>query len=341
MFKLIDRLFKNHDLEDSELKTLLTSFTPEVAEYSAKKARELTENTFGKGIFIRGLIEFGNFCKNDCYYCGIRRSNRIERYRLSQDEILAACENGYNLGFRTFVLQSGEDGFFTDDILCEVIRKIKQNHPDCALTLSIGERSFDSYLALKDAGADRFLLRHETATKSHYELLHPHDMSYENRLSCLKALKDLGYQVGCGIMVGSPYQDDDCIVRDLRFMKDFKPHMIGIGPFIPSSGTPFANKEAGSVSKTLFLLSILRLMHPQVLLPATTALGSLEGDGIKNGLLCGTNVVMPNLTPMSQRSKYAIYDNKQANDLESLKATLNDLGLHIEVSRGDSPLINI
>ncbi len=338
MFKLIDRLYQTGDLEDSELKALLCSFAPEIAEYAAEKARILTEKAFGKGIFVRGLVEFSNFCKNDCYYCGIRRSNRIERYRLSEDEILSACEKGYNLGFRTFVLQSGEDGFFTDEIICEIIGKIKNNHPDCAVTLSIGEKAFESYRAFKNAGADRFLLRHETATKEHYEKLHPKEMSFENRLSCLNSLKALGYQVGCGIMVGSPFQDIDCIVRDLRFMKEFKPHMIGIGPFIPACNTPFSKEKAGSVPLTLFLLSLLRLMHPLVLLPATTALGSIAGDGIKNGILSGANVVMPNLTPLGKREQYAIYNNKSANDLESLKEMLSEMGYRIDISRGDSPL---
>lgn len=342
MYDLIDCLAEYHDLSNAELKKLITSFTPELSHYAAEKAAALTEENFGKGIFIRGLIEFSNFCKNDCLYCGIRRSNTtVLRYRLTKEQILSCCEEGYPLGFRTFVLQSGEDRFFTDDVLCDIISAIKVRFPDCAVTLSVGERSRESYLALKQAGADRFLLRHETATRSHYSRLHPADMSLENRLDCLKNLKELGFQVGCGFMIGSPFQDVDCIVNDLRFMKEFEPHMIGIGPFIPACGTPFEKENAGSVRLTLFLLSILRLMHPHVLLPATTALGSLNKNGIEQGLLHGANVVMPNLTPKLERSKYAIYDNKHPNDLDNLKKILSKIGRHIEISRGDSPLQNV
>lgn len=338
MFNTIDRLSQYHDLSDAELKSLLCSVTPEIFEYAAEKASAATEKIFGNGIFIRGLIEFSNYCKNDCYYCGIRRSNSIDRYRLTDEQILSCCKKGYEVGFRTFVLQSGEDLYFNDERLINIIVNIKSQFPDCAITLSIGERSYDSYAALKRAGADRFLLRHETATESHYRKLHPDSMSFENRINCLKSLKKAGFQVGCGIMVGSPFQDIDCLINDLRFMKEFKPHMIGIGPFIPACKTPFENEKSGDVHLTLFLLSILRLMHPYALLPATTALGSLSDDGIAQGLLHGANVVMPNLTPIDERSKYTIYNNKQPNDLTVLKKTLNKIGRHIVISRGDSPI---
>lgn len=264
-----------------------------------------------KKVFIRGLIEFTNYCKNDCYYCGIRNGNRnIERYRLGEEQILSCCEEGYSLGFRTFVLQGGEDPWFHDDRLCRIISSIKNKFPDCAVTLSVGERSYDSFKRLYDAGADRYLLRHETATKDHYERLHPQNLKLENRLQCLKFLREIGYQTGCGFMVGSPFQTPEDIVRDLRFIKEFRPHMVGIGPFLSQKDTPFKDYPNGSGELTLRLLSIIRLMLPEVLLPATTALGTLMPNGRELGILHGANVVMPNLSPLDAREKYTLYDNK-------------------------------
>ena len=292
------------------------------------------------------MIEISNYCKNDCIYCGIRRSNQnAERYRLSEEEILSCCESGYALGFRTFVLQGGEDGYYTDDLLEDLLHKIKAAYPDCAITLSLGERSRESYERLYTAGADRYLLRHETANEAHYGKLHPAEMSLKNRKQCLYTLKEIGYQVGCGIMVGSPYQTIDNLVEDLTFMKALNPHMVGIGPFIPQKDTPFGEMEPGSLEMTLFLLAIIRLMLPKVLLPATTALGTIHSRGRELGILAGGNVVMPNLSPVKVRKKYALYDNKictgeeAAECLGCLGNRMESIGYKLVVSRGDSPFV--
>ncbi|MBQ6907944.1 MAG: [Clostridia bacterium] len=287
-------------------------------------------------------IEISNICKNDCYYCGIRRSNKnCQRYRLSEEEILACCEEGEKLGFKTFVLQGGEDAFFTDEFLTDLIKKIKNRHKGCAVTLSLGERSRKSYELLKEAGADRYLLRHETADKAHYEKLHPKKMSFENRMNCLKTLKELGYQVGCGFMVGSPYQTAETIAKDLKFIEEFKPDMCGIGPFIPHKDTPFADKTAGTLEMTCYLLSIIRLIKPNILLPSTTALGTINEKGRELGILAGANVVMPNLSPVSVRKKYELYDNKICTGEESaecrrcLENRMKNIGYEIVTDRGD------
>ncbi|MBQ8362939.1 MAG: [Thermoguttaceae bacterium] len=266
---------------------------------------------------MRGLIEIGNICKNDFLYCGIRRSAVCERYRLTPEDILECCREGYALGFRTFVLQGGEDPHFTDGMLTDLIRRIKSEFADVAITLSLGERSRESYLALREAGADRYLLRHETASREHYERLHPSDMYYDERIRCLNELKELGYQVGCGFMVGSPHQSAKELAEDLKLIEEFTPSMCGIGPFIPAAGTPFADYGAGSLELTCYLLSIIRLIHPHLLLPATTALGSIHPEGREMGILAGANVVMPNLSPPSVRRKYALYDNKATDGAES------------------------
>lgn len=341
--ELAQRLTQDHNLPDEELSELLNTRTPEADEFLRESAQRTCQQYYGNQVFIRGLIEFTNICKNDCYYCGIRKSNhRAQRYRLTPEEVLACCDLGYDLGFRTFVLQGGEDPWFTDERLCPLVASIKERHPDCAITLSVGERSRESYRRLKEAGADRYLLRHETATASHYAKLHPPELSLAHRMECLRELKDLGYQVGAGFMVGSPYQTIEDLVRDLRFLKEFSPHMIGIGPFLTQHDTPFREFPNGSGELTLFLLSVIRLMLPGVLLPATTALGTLLENGREQGILHGANVVMPNLSPEDAREKYLLYDNKlhsgaeAGESLELLRQSLEKIGYRIPVDRGDS-----
>ena len=345
--ELFDKLYQDTQLTETEYKELLELHTDkEIAEYGFELARKRQKETFGNEVYTRGLIEISNYCKNDCIYCGIRRSNQnAERYRLSEEEILSCCESGYALGFRTFVLQGGEDGYYTDDLLEDLLHKIKAAYPDCAITLSLGERSRESYERLYAAGADRYLLRHETANEAHYGKLHPAEMSLKNRKQCLYTLKEIGYQVGCGIMVGSPYQTIDNLVEDLAFMKEFNPHMVGIGPFIPQKDTPFGEMEQGSLEMTLFLLAIIRLMLPKVLLPATTALGTIHSRGRELGILAGGNVVMPNLSPVKVRKKYALYDNKICTGEEAAECRgclgnrMESIGYKLVVSRGDSPFI--
>lgn len=345
--ELFDKLYQDTQLTETEYKELLELHTDkEIAEYGFELARKRQKETFGNEVYTRGLIEISNYCKNDCIYCGIRRSNQnAERYRLSEEEILSCCESGYALGFRTFVLQGGEDGYYTDDLLEDLLQKIKAAYPDCAITLSLGERSRESYERLYAAGADRYLLRHETANEAHYGKLHPAEMSLKNRKQCLYTLKEIGYQVGCGIMVGSPYQTVDNLVEDLTFMKEFNPHMVGIGPFIPQKDTPFGGMEQGSLEMTLFLLAIIRLMLPKVLLPATTALGTIHSRGRELGILAGGNVVMPNLSPVKVRKKYALYDNKICTGEEAAECRgclgnrMESIGYKLVVSRGDSPFI--
>jgi biotin synthase len=301
-----------------------------------------TKKNYGNKIFIRGLIEISNICKNNCYYCGIRRSNsNCNRYRLQEEDILKCCEEGYDLGFRTFVLQGGEDAYYTDEVLEHLIRNIKLKWQDCAVTLSLGERSYESYRRLREAGADRYLLRHETCNEEHYSKLHPAELSYVNRMQCLRWLRECGYQVGCGFMVGSPYQTIDMLVTELKFIEEFKPDMCGIGPFIPHKDTEFAHMRAGSVELTYMLLSMIRLIHPKVLLPATTALGTLSEDGRERGILSGANVVMPNLSPISVREKYMLYDNKLSDGAESAQAKeilverMKYIGYDVVTERGD------
>ena len=342
MKQLADRLITEHRLSAEEYEQLIVGRDEELAEYLAKAAVAEQKRIYGNEIFIRGLLEISNICKNDCIYCGIRRSNRnCERYRLTEEEILACADEGYRLGLRTIVMQGGEDAHFTDEVLCGIVRKIKERHPDCAVTLSMGERSRESYAKLREAGADRYLLRHETADPEHYAKLHPAEMSYENRMRCLRDLKDLGYQTGCGFMVGSPYQTAGNLAKDIAFVESFKPEMCGIGPFIPHHETPFAKEPAGSVELTCFLLSIIRLVHPRVLLPATTALGTMHPQGREFGILAGANVLMPNLSPVGVRKKYELYDNKictgeeSAQCLRCLSARVEAIGYKIVTDRGD------
>ena len=342
MKDIIDRLVKTRDLTDEEFEQLILCEDKETIEYLAEKAREVRESVYGKEVYLRGLIEFTNYCKNDCLYCGIRRSNKnADRYRLTDEQILNCCEVGYKLGFRTFVLQGGEDAYFSDEVLIPLIKEIKEKYPDCALTLSVGEREKDSYQKLFDAGADRYLLRHETADKEHYESLHPAELSFDHRMKCLWDLKEIGYQVGCGMMIGSPNQTVKHLIKDLRFLQDFKPEMVGIGPFIPHHDTPFADRETGSVDITLKLLSIIRIMLPEVLLPATTALGTADGLGREKGILAGANVVMPNLSPTDVRGKYLLYDNKictgdeAAECIRCMTLRVQKVGYEVVQKRGD------
>ena len=342
MKDIIDRLAGKHDLTDEEFERLILCEDMEVNDYLTKKADEIRQKVYGKDVYLRGLIEFTNYCKNNCRYCGIRCANKnAERYRLSKEDILSCCDMGYDLGFRTFVLQGGEDPYFNDDRLVSIVRDIKKNHPDCAITLSVGERERDSYQRLFDAGADRYLLRHETADKAHYELLHPAGMSFDHRMQCLKDLKEIGYQVGCGMMLGSPGQTIKHLVKDLRFLQSFKPHMVGIGPFIPHHDTEYKDCSAGTVEMTLKLLSIIRLLLPDVLLPATTALGTIDPLGREKGLQAGANVVMPNLSPGNVRGKYLLYDNKictgdeAAECIRCMTARVAKAGYQVVQSRGD------
>ncbi|MBO4901361.1 MAG: [FeFe] hydrogenase H-cluster radical SAM maturase HydE [Lachnospiraceae bacterium] len=313
-----------------------------VRDEAADLAVRTRQRYYGNKVFIRGLIEFTNICKNNCYYCGIRAGNTAaERYRLMPEEILSCAGKGYELGFRTFVLQGGEDPYYTDEILLSVVRSLKETYPDCALTLSVGERSRESYRLLKEAGADRYLLRHETVNAKHYAALHPADMHYGNRMACLKTLKELGYQTGAGFMVGSPGQTDEDLADEMLFLRELKPEMVGIGPFIPHKDTPFAKEQAGSAELTVFLLSLIRLTLPDVLLPATTALGTADPMGREKGILSGANVLMPNLSPAGVREKYLLYDNKICTGDEAaaciacLKARIAKTGCEIVTDRGD------
>ncbi len=340
--EIVSKLIKNHSLTLNEYEALISGYSKETAEVLRNEAVRLRQEIYGKKIFIRGLIEVSNFCKNDCYYCGIRRSNvNADRYRLTKEEILSCCANGYELGFRTFVMQGGEDGAFSDKFLTELIREIKEKYSDVAVTLSLGERSYESYKALYEAGADRYLLRHETAEKEHYERLHPKELSFDNRLECLKNLKEIGFQTGCGFMVGSPYQTTENLAKDLKFIEEFKPDMCGIGPFIPHKDTDFKGEKAGSVELTCYLLSIIRIIKPNILLPATTALGTLLDGGREMGILSSANVLMPNLSPVMVRDKYALYNNKlntgaeSAEKLDELKERIAKIGYEIVCDRGD------
>ncbi len=342
LYALIDQLERGHSLRTEDFVALLCGRDDDLTAYAREKAVALRKRYYGTDVFVRGLIEFTNYCKNNCYYCGIRRSNQnAQRYRLTEEDILTCCKEGYTQGFRTFVLQGGEDPYFTDDIICRLIKNIKTAHQDCAVTLSIGEKSRESYQAFFNAGADRYLLRHETANEAHYEKLHPAALSAANRKHCLFDLKEIGYQVGAGFMVGSPFQTAEHLAEDLCFLKELNPHMVGIGPFIPHKDTPFSDEPAGTLEKTLFLLSLIRIMLPQVLLPATTALGTIHVKGRELGILAGANVVMPNLSPVSVRNKYLLYDNKICTGEESAKckdclsARMEQIGYRIVTDRGD------
>lgn len=342
MKELIDKLYQTQALDKEELIFLIAGRNRETELYARELARQVRERTYGNRVFIRGLIEFTNYCKNDCYYCGIRRSNKkAARYRLTKEDILDCCRQGYELGFRTFVLQGGEDGYFTAERLTELIREIKNGYPDCALTLSVGEKKEEEYRAFREAGADRYLLRHETADPDHYRILHPEPLSLENRKHCLFLLKKLGFQTGAGFMVGSPGQTPETLAEDFLFLKKLDPEMVGIGPFISHGDTPFREQPDGTMEDTLFYLALLRLMLPRVLLPATTALGTIHPSGREKGILSGAHVVMPNLSPLSVRKKYMLYDGKistgdeAAEGVKNLKKRMEAIGCQIVTDRGD------
>ena len=340
---VIEKLITQHTLSKTEYIELLNKWQePDVQKKLTEEAAALRQKYYGNKVFVRGLIEFTNYCKNNCLYCGIRRDNhQVERYRLSMEEILECCEQGAELGYQTFVLQGGEDPYFADKRMVEIIKAIKANYPNHALTLSIGEKSYNTYKKFKDAGADRYLLRHETANEAHYQKLHPREMSLRNRMRCLYDLKSLGFQTGAGFMVGAPGQTMETLADDLIFLQELKPEMVGIGPFIPHHETPFAHESSGSVELTLFLLSVIRIMLPSVLLPATTALGTAAGDGRERGMLAGANVVMPNLSPVKNRKMYELYDNKICTGDESaqcrmcLERRMSGVGFEIVSDRGD------
>ena len=344
---IAEKFIKQGQLDQEEYPELLKLYTDQnTIDLLKQEAVRIQKKYFGNKIYTRGLVEFTNYCRNDCYYCGIRRSNtNAVRYRLTKEEILQCCENGHELGFRTFVLQGGEDPWFNDERMVDIIQTIKKNYPDCAITLSIGEKSKESYRKFREAGADRYLLRHETANEEHYRYLHPENLSLSNRKQCLYDLKELGYQIGAGFMVGAPGQTMENLAEDLVFLKELNPHMVGIGPFIPHHDTKFAKEEAGNVELTLFLLSVIRIMLPKVLLPATTALGTLDPRGREKGFQTGANVVMPNLSPVKNRKQYELYDNKICTGEEAaecrgcLSRRARSVGYEIVKDRGDSPMI--
>lgn len=343
VIKLIDKLYEKNSLSKDEILYILDNINKSEVDYLCEKAVITRKKHYDNKVFMRGLIEFTNYCKNDCYYCGIRCSNKnISRYRLSLDDIMECADLGHKLGYRTFVLQGGEDNYFTDDKIIEIIKSIKNKYSDCAITLSIGEKSYDSYKKFFDAGADRYLLRHETATEDHYEKLHPKNLSLSNRINCLKNLKEIGYQVGAGFMVDSPYQNNENLAEDLIFLKSLNPEMVGIGPFIPHQDTIFKDEPTGTLNKSVIVLALARLLLPTALIPATTALGTINPNGREAGLKAGCNVVMPNLSPTDVRSKYALYDNKICTGDEAaecrkcIERRINTAGYVVDTSRGDN-----
>jgi len=347
--KTVEAIIKGTIPSKSELSELIEAFArggedaAELYEDARSNAEFIRDKHYGRRVFLRGLIEFTSYCKNNCYYCGLRRDNKnAERYRLTKEQILECCDYGASLGFHTFVLQGGEDGTFGDKLMCDIVSSIKSAHPDCAVTLSLGERSYESYKALREAGADRYLLRHETATADHYAMLHPEELTLENRKKCLYDLKSLGFQVGAGFMVGSPYQTVENLAADLLFLNELQPQMVGIGPFIPHKDTPFRDNKAGKLDTVLFMLALTRLILPKVLLPATTALGTIAPDGRERGVLAGANVVMPNLSPVDVRKKYLLYNDKlcsgdeTAEHIKELAARFAKINCVLDMSRGDS-----
>lgn len=339
---IINKLYKDHDASREELLYLLDNITDEDEEYLIEKANDIRMQNYGNKVYMRGLIEFTNYCKRDCMYCGIRKSNKkADRYRLTFDEIIQCADIGDKLGYKTYVLQGGEDSYFTDERMIEIIKEIKKRHPNNAITLSLGERSYESYKKLYEAGADRYLLRHETASKHLYDKLHP-GASFEERMQCLRNLKEIGYQVGAGFMIGLPGQTNEDLVNDLLFVKEFKPEMCGIGPFIPQKDTPLGKEKGGTLEKTVIMLAIIRLLLPDVLLPASTALGSVDPLGREKGIKAGGNVVMPNLSPTEVRDKYALYDGKICTGDEAaecrmcIEGRMRRFGYEVEVNRGDN-----
>ena len=342
MSYLIKKIIEKHSLEIPEYEEIITNITEEDKQILKNEAVSLVKKIYGNKIFVRGLIEFTNICKNNCYYCGIRAGNKnCERYRLTKDEIYECCKIGYYLGYRTFVLQGGEDLYYTDELMVEIISHIRKQYPDCAITLSIGEKEKSTYQKYFNAGANRYLLRHEAFNKNYYEKIHPKEMSYEHRMKCLTDLREIGFQVGAGFMVDSPMQTNKDLAMDLKFIEEFKPEMCGIGPFIPHADTIYKDEKAGSVDKVLLLLSIIRIINPHILLPATTALGTIDKNGREKGIQCGANVIMPNLSPSDARKKYLLYNNKVSiNDeaveyKKTLEEKMKSIGYEVVVDRGD------
>ncbi len=342
MISLIDKLQRERTLSESEFVSLINCHDKDVSEELCHRARQVRETHYGRDIYVRGLIEFTNYCRCDCLYCGIRRSNKnAERYRLTEDDIMECCREGHAIGYRTFVLQGGEDLHYTPEAIAAIVKRIKSEFPDAAVTLSFGEHPLSSYELWRAAGADRYLLRHETADADHFARLHPRGQTLDKRLRCLYDLKSLGYQVGCGFMVGSPTQTTECLAKDLRFIAEFGPDMVGIGPFIPHGDTPFGGESRGDLDLTLRLLSMVRLIIPDVLLPATTALASIHPEGRELGILAGANVCMPNLSPSDVRAKYSLYDGKLHSGSEAaasrreLEARMEKIGYRIVTARGD------
>lgn len=340
--ELINKLNSSRSLSGEEWTQIFSTYAKEDLDYAVSIAHEITTERFGRKIYFRGIVEFTNICKNDCYYCGIRCSNpNVQRYRLDEEDILKCCEDGYAHGFRTFVLQGGEDPYFTKERMCGIVRDIHERWPDCAVTMSIGELDRDYYQALYDAGSTRYLLRHETADPWHYSMLHPERQTLENRMRCLRDLKDIGFQTGAGIMIGTPHQRPEHIAKDMLFMHDLRPEMIGLGPFIPHKDTPFRDEPRGSVDTTLLVIALCRIMLPDALIPSTTALGTAETEGRQKGVLAGCNVVMPNLSPMSVRKKYMLYDGKVGTDMSAeagiatLRRQMEEIGYEVVVGRGD------
>ncbi len=357
---IIDALDKQHTVLEKDIRSILENLVSpyipnedttsqlhvnerlELEEYLRLCAQKKALSVYGNKVYMRGLIEFTNYCKNDCLYCGIRSNNKkAERYRLTKEEILECCRLGYEQGMRTFVMQGGEDGYFTKDKLCDIVKNIKMRYPDCAVTLSVGEKSKEEYEAYKKAGTNRFLLRHETANVAHYSKLHPNAMSLENRMQCLKHLKEIGFQTGTGFMVGSPGQTIETLCQDLIFIQSLHPEMLGIGPFLAHADSIFSNEPNGSVNATLIMISMLRLLEPNALIPATTALGTASTDGREQGILSGANVVMPNLSPLSVRKKYLLYDNKISTGdeviegIHNLRKKIASIGYELTGERGD------
>jgi len=339
---LIRKLARDHVLTEEEFRELIESYTEEELYYARSLARDTLEESYGNRIFIRGLIELTNYCKRDCFYCGIRCGNqKADRYRLTEEDVLSCCHKGHKLGFRTFVIQGGEDPYFTDQVLVSMIAKIRKAYPDSAITLSLGERTKESYQQLYDAGASRYLLRHETADEAHFRKLHPEGDELSERISHLWELKEIGYQVGTGFMVGSPYQNSQCLAKDMCFLHELQPEMVGIGPFVPHKESVFRDSPSGSVDLTLFMLSLIRIILPDALIPATTSLGTVDENGREKGVLSGANVVMPNLSPMNVREKYMLYDDKAytgseaAESLDLLKESMKKIGYEVVVDRGD------
>jgi len=344
---LLDKLYKENKLGRDEIVLLLRQLDEEHKEVLFNYARLTKERFYGKKVYMRGLIEFSSICRQNCLYCGLRAQNsKAGRYRLAKDEILECCSEGYRLGYRTFVLQSGEDPWYTVEKMVDIIRSVKEKFPDTALTLSIGERSREEYEAMYAAGADRYLLRHETVSRRLYEQLHP-GMSFDERQNCLKILKEIGYQVGAGFMVGLPGQTEEDLAEDLCFLKELNPHMIGIGPFIPHSETPLKDTKGGTVEDTRVMLAIARLLVPDSLMPATTAMGTLHKQGRELALQAGANVVMPNLSPVAVRAKYALYENKICTGDEAahcrhcIEGRIQAAGYEADMSRGDSCRLHI